>query len=354
MQRDGRRDAPDGPLDCPRDVRMCVKLGGSRRRPSHLVAMLAALLAQGLGACGGDTSEVAIRVGSTPIGANVITHWQRILARRQGEQVGSRQLAVAYVIAARWLLGEGEREGIRLSSTDVEREMRHMWQSGLIGGEHEARETLRASGETLPDARFEAEAKLAAARLRELALQRVPPPHNRDVVRYYRLHKHDFFVPERRRLLMTNRKTSRLADQVIREAETKRDFASRSEAWNMTRPDAKRAQVRFRYPTLEGAIYSAPRNTLVGPVKQGVDYFVFEVKRTWPAHYRPLSQLRAAIEQRVEQARQRKALLRYSRSRLAWWKARTECHVGYVVQRCVERSDSASPADLSFLELPDR
>jgi foldase protein PrsA len=273
-----------------------------------------------------------------------VDHWASVMSAGRAGGSGSdakryervRQQALSQLISWQWLIAEAERRGFQLSAKEVRRRQEEKQQSSFPGGQGELQAYLKAIGETVSDLRLEALAEVASGRLRQAIAAEVPEVSSAQVAAYYRHHKQSFFVPERRELLITNRKTNAKAQQVIREVESGKISMTRFP--RELRPLAPNLSTGAR-PVLERAIRAATPNVLSGPIKQLAvgnvfDYFVFEVRRVLPARYRTLADVRAALYRQLQAHAKRRALSAFIRAWRRRWIARTDCSRGYVVQKC--------------------
>jgi hypothetical protein len=85
-------------------------------------------------------------------------------------------------------------------------------------------------------------------------------------------------------------------------------------------------------------------NVLIGPLKAGVDFFVFEVTRITPARQLPLAAVRNSISKHLTETSRREALANFISAWRRRWRARTICQPGYVVQECSEYATKQSHA----------
>jgi len=314
---------------------------------------LALALAASLTSCGArGHDEVVVRVGDAPISKATLDHWTSLMrpalalshssAQPDGGR-GSRDQALAFLIAAKWLIGEGAEQELRLSDREVERRIEAGEKSGFPGGEAELRAFMKATGHTRADLALRVKAELASAELRQKTLQGVPRVTRVDVARYYRSHRGRYAFPEAREVRITNRKSAREAVIVMRQIKSGKRFRAllQPERWQLP------GKVDARHPRepLPQSIRAARLDVPTGPVRQGPDYFVFEVKRIVPAGYSTLAQVEETVRRRLEDERKQRALAMFVSALEARWVARTSCRPGYVVQKCGQYTGPRAPED---------
>jgi PPIC-type PPIASE domain len=297
-----------------------------------------------LAGCGSSRHEkVAVRVGNVAITDAAVQHWTSVMA---GGRAGSasqtlRHQALAFLVSSEWLIGEADANGLQLSTREVERQLARKESVSYPGGEGEMRESLKATGETVGDLTFEAKAELAAAKLHRMLLRREPAIRHSAIDSYYRMHRESFVIPEQRQVIITNRKTAGEAEQLRREVEEGRSLAAAaSKHETLSLPEVVyRRGVDSILPT---AIHAAKLNQLSGPVKQHVDYFVFEVKAIKPAFAMTLDQVEGAIRKQLQSDQQKRTVASFAEAWRKRWVARTTCVQPYVVQKCSEYVASAT------------
>lgn len=323
----------------------------------QMSASSAAVLALAVGlitGCGGSSGGVAVRVGQTAITKASLDHWTSVIAGgRRGADSSKRQYGVLhtqaldFLISSQWLIDEAAERGLRVSDQEVEERMDAKRKASFPGGKEEFQEFLKTTGQTSSDIMFEARAELASWKIKRLLTRAEPAITQTQIVEYYGRHRQRFAIAERRDLEMTNRKSAAEAERLKREVESGRSFASIAQHESAERP--RKADVGDRKAALESlelgkAIFAAKQNVLTGPVKHYADYFLFKVKHITPTMYRPLSQVQGSIEKQLAVERQRRTLAAFVRAWRAKWTARTDCHAGYVVQKCRQYKASKATA----------
>jgi PPIC-type PPIASE domain len=302
-------------------------------------AVLVAVLV-GLAACGGGGAGAggAIRVGDSVITTRTLDHWASVLGGGRLPAAGTSRLRAAMrgaaelLISAAWSTGEAGARGLETSAQALQRQLRAREAAEFPGGSAEMQSFLEATGETHADVELEAKAAWAASALRLRAMKEAPPVTSAQVAAYYNGHRARFAVLERREIVQTETKTQ--ADAIV----ARRKMAADRELLNDSEPETlaimPHAIAEARLRPAEAAIAAAKPHTLVGPVKQRVDYYVFEVKRVYPAHEEPLSRVGRAIVSQLTSERRARALAAFERAWVRKWSARTSCAGGYVVMPC--------------------
>jgi hypothetical protein len=247
--------------------------------------------------------------------------------------------ALEELISARWVTAEATVRHLAPSGSETERQER----LSFPGGEPEFKGFLKASGETPADAALEAARRLAVSKLRTAILSGVAPVTRGDAVRYFRAHRLLYVLPARREVLITNRKSRAAARLLEAEVAGGMSFAriATSEVFALRRD---RTEVD-PHPDLERAVFRAPMNVLAGPVKERVDYFVFEVRRRWSVTRASFASRERSIVARLDESRRRAALSRVVTAMTTRWRTEGACESRRFVDAC-EGAARRAKADL--------
>jgi hypothetical protein len=333
------------------------------------LGLAVALAAGGLSGCGGG-SPAAVRVGDTTISVAQVHHWMDVLAEARAvpspphfsgcvaelrrspsaSQVSSAEIlgrcrrsytallqrSLIYLISTNWLTGEAKARGHEVSAREVAGRLAEQESgSGLSGEAAESRQ----AGKTSADLKLEAEGQLAREKLRRLLAERTEISRS-EIVSYYQQNKRSFALPERREVLLTNRKSMAAAEALKHEIESgRRDMASVSIEQSLTkqapsmateglRIDAKKNEAR------EHAIFSARPGVVSGPVRKRVDYYVFVVKRIEPAKTQTLAEVEAGIRNKLAAEELRQQRQKFISEWKTRWTPKTSCAKGFVYLLC--------------------
>ncbi|HXD54020.1 MAG TPA: peptidylprolyl isomerase, partial [Solirubrobacteraceae bacterium] len=208
---------------------------------------------------------------------------------------------------------------------------------------------VKASGRTQADANFEAEVNTALARLREMVTARQPRISSAELSSYYTRHRRQFWMPERREVEITNRKSAAAAVAVRRAWSARRKVALLAKRYWIERTSPPRhLSPAIRKDELETgprehAIFSARPGVVTGPVRVRVDYVVFKVMKIEPGRYRSLAEVRGGLGLRLSRVRDQQALAAFIERWRTKWIERTSCSTGYVIQKCKQYRGPRTP-----------
>jgi foldase protein PrsA len=294
--------------------------------------------------CGGaGPGPSVVRVGSSLIGERTVEHWTTVITRGAivanvaAPELSSRQQAVALLISAYQLIEEASSVDLRPPHAQIAQTVEQQERS-MPGGPSEFKELLSTSGETRADVEFEARAHWAASalarRLTALVERRSKAQVTSGAVaRFYRAHATRYHLRERRYYDLIERIPSKAAATALaKRVGTGRRFSERA---SKERP--------FRPATFAGlpgqgvvyrAVFAAKVGVLTGPLPLQGAYALFVLRRIDPARVQPLAEVRRLIERRLLTAAERRTRALAIKDFRRRWVARTDCKLGYVVQKC--------------------
>ncbi|HXN39991.1 MAG TPA: peptidylprolyl isomerase [Solirubrobacteraceae bacterium] len=251
--------------------------------------------------------------------------------------------ALELLISSDWLIQEAAEEHLASSADEVAGRVEQDRTTPAI----ELRELANGKRRSQADLQLEAEAQLAAGKLRQASIDKAPPVTSAEVSDYYASHRRAFLVPERRYFDIDNLLSQAAALKAKREVESGRSFAQMSLR-------EERSDVPGKNPgrrAIERAIFATKPGVLSGPVLlSDIGYHsLFEVTRIVPASHESLEQAKGAIERQLSAERQRQALATAVSRLTAKWIARTDCAARYVVAAC--RQYTGPPAAHARFEL---
>lgn len=318
-------------------------------------SVLVPILVLGVLGCGSaDPNPVVVRVGPSQISERTVGHWASAIARgaivadvADAEQSPIRQ-ALAFLIYSHWLIGEASRVGLSPSRQQLERLVRTQEQS-MPNGRTEFLDMLATSGERLADVEFEARARWTARRLMatfDAAAEKRARVAVSDaaVARFYRSHAARYHLRERRYYDLIERLPSKAdAARLVKRLGSGKRFAARASKEQPFRPRT--------FAGLPGqgvvyrAVFAAKVGVLTGPLPLQGAYALFVLRRIEPPRVQPLSDVRWEIERYLLDAAERRARAQVIDGFHARWISQTNCHKGYVVQKCRQYTGARMPEE---------
>jgi PPIC-type PPIASE domain len=301
-----------------------------------------------IAACGGSagashSSQIVARVGGVPVAQTALAHWMRAMAAQHIAPDERRQRALDFLIASQWLIGEATAEGVGVSNGQVAMRLTAKERS-FPNGRHEFEEFLRVVAHTVADQELEIRVELASEAIRRRLVAQETKITPADVARYHRQHLTDFIVPEERYFyIVENIPSAAAAKTLMAEVRAGRSLPSLS--LKESYPRKSYSSYIGEKRTIIEAIFKATPHVLTGPIRLGTLYFLIEVTRATHPYTQSFAQVRGAISSQLAAERQRRTLATFTASWHNRWKARTDCHGGYVVQRCRQYTGPESPEE---------
>jgi len=320
-------------------------------RQRQLLAAAAVAAGVALAGCGGGPAVVA-SVGDTPIAKARVEHWMALFSAEQARPDRSRAALMAraldYLITAQWLIGEAAEVGSGVTARELDQQVQERV-SAYPNGAREFREQLALTGRTEADARFEVEVELALAKVRQAAARHRPQVTPADISAYYKQNLGRFSNTEERKVETVYTHSAASAQALERRIEGRRRLAGYPKHETLTYTKGLKGGSDN---AVSKAIFTTNKlDTIEGPVRVGVNYFLFEVVELHPPVQTPIAAVAGTIAQELETQARRLALAAFIRAWRAKWVARTDCRPGWVVQKCrqyVQAKHSSPENPLAF------
>ena len=318
------------------------------------------------------SSSVVARVGSHAVSGIALERW--LAERMRSLRPGARLLPPAFADCVAQLKEEPiTPEGSRGSPAQLRDECRARYEAARRQGLEQviaavwtleaAREMGLGSSRTasvrqlLGQDRIEPgllpAATTAAAAIRGTIAHGLRPVTSADVARYYAQHRARYTtVSELRDVQLARTQTQARGNLVREELEGGKTFAQVVKEKGVREADfssnglvLELRPTEYGEPNLNHAMFGAQPNELLGPIDTVYGYFVFEVKKIHPAHFKPLGEVAGSIREELSRRREAQAIARFVAAWHAKWTARTSCVRGLVVRGC-PGFDAAASTDL--------
>jgi hypothetical protein len=314
-----------------------------------LVATGAAFLSMiSLTGCGTKSGEVIARVGDSAITKATLEHWLSVANSTAGPARSHdssgyvpRQTILGFLLSAERTIGEAREDGIVVKPSEA--------YAALETIEFERSNGLSATPLPEPQNLLLDKAKRTADRAwiirvnllaEKVARRRLSQAElaisDAQIKTYYRTHKRDFVLPERRDVAVIQAFHKATADIAKREIESGRSLLSVVRRRN-DEPDVgglkrnlSRRGLRHAY---EDNYFSAHPHVLVGPLKAEI-YYLFEVTAVVPSRQQQIAEVQSAIRRKLVAGTQRQLLNDLLHGLDKRWRSRTRCRAAYLVAQC--------------------
>jgi foldase protein PrsA len=260
-------------------------------------------------------------------------------AQCKQEYDGISQQTLQFLITSQWLTQEAAKR--KISATDAEvRTTFNQQKKQSFPKEADYQKFLQTSGQTETDLLFRVKLSVLTNKIQQAVVKGKSTVSDAAVQDYYNKNKSRFAQPETRDLqvvLATKRPKALAALKAINSGtpwpkvakQYSSDTASKAQGGRL--PGVTKGQ---QEKTFDAAIFSAPKNKVVGPIKTQFGFYVFRVTKITPAKQQSLTQVKTTIKNLLQSQQQQKALNDFVKDWQKRSKDMTTCAKGYIVQQC--------------------
>jgi foldase protein PrsA len=306
--------------------------------------------------CGSNSNEVVARVGSEAITRAQVDHWTTVAKTLNPAQpkfaasasfVGDlgtaatpKRWALTFLIGAARIRTAAAERGLQVSATETGHALalreRFAQASQLAGGQLQW--LLSARHESEADRLWLVSVQLLTAklgqRLHTQAEEAIPAG---DIDAYYEKHKARFVAPELRDVYVVETRSKADVERAKHEVEAGRDLPHVVARWNepssaggrllgITRRTIGRGYERNYF---DAGVYK-----LVGPLRTGPYYYLFDVSYIAPAHLQSLSEAQSTIRHELSTGPDRHVFAGLATKLESEWQSKTRCAADFTVKQC--------------------
>jgi foldase protein PrsA len=176
--------------------------------------------------------------------------------------------------------------------------------------------------------------------VQKLQARDTKPITQADILAYYNSHQSQFGTPESRDMRIVLAKTAAQADAAKKALQSGQSWNTVARKYS-TDPTTKNTGGLLTNVTqgqqdaaLTQAAFSAPLNTLLGPVKGQFGYYVLEVTKITPATHQTLAQATPTIRSNLTNSQQQNAQALVASQAKKDWLSQTTCASQYAMADC--------------------
>jgi foldase protein PrsA len=275
-------------------------------------------------ACVARKRREATQGGDTPAPAAELANQ----CRKAYEQIKAN--VMDYLIKAEWTRQEAKERDIVISDAQVKRVVAKAQEGGLLDTT-----TLKRAGLGEKQLLARVRQNQLQARITEQVTQQAREISSQDITDYYRQHKTEFVLPERRkaRIVITGtRARAQAARRALRAGQSWKSVASEY-SLHPSRNAGGRVTAEQEPEDKAGlgvALFRARSGELRGPVRYEDQWAVFVAGEQLRSRQVPLEQAREEIVERLRDARLKQAIAAYNRE----YREKTTCADGFKVPAC--------------------
>src|SRR4051795_6730816 len=260
-------------------------------------------------------------------------------AQCKQEYDGLRDQTLQFLISSQWLTQEAAKRKITATDKEVKTTFDQQKKQSFPK-EADYQKFLQTSGQSETDLIFRIRLSVLTNKLQQSIVKDKATVTDAAVQDYYNKNKQRFAQPETRDLQVVLAAKKPKADAALKAIKSgtpwakvakqySSDTASKSQGGRL--PGVTKGQ---QEKTFDAAIFSAPKNKLVGPIKTQFGYYVFRVTKITPAKQQSLTQVKTTIKNLLQSQQQQKALNDFVKDWQKRSKDMTTCAKGYVVPQC--------------------
>jgi foldase protein PrsA len=260
-------------------------------------------------------------------------------AQCKQEYDGIQQQTLQFLITSQWLVQEAAKRHIVATDKEVQTTFQQQKKQSFPK-EADYQKFLQTSGQTETDLLFRVKLSVLTNKIQQAIVKDKGNVSDAQIQDYYNKNKSRFAQPETRDLqvvLATKQPKANAALKAIKSGtpwpkvakQYSSDTASKSQGGRL--PGVTKGQ---QEKTFDAAIFSAPKNKVLGPIKTQFGYYVFRVTKITPAKQQTLAQVKTTIKNLLQSQNQQKALNDFVKDWQKRSKAKTVCAKGFIVQQC--------------------
>lgn len=315
-------------------------------------------VAQGIGHPSVPSGAVAV-IEDAPDDLGTVTEaeFQHALAQVAAEEKGApvpkpgdkkyeelKEKALGNVLDSIWIRGQAAEMGIAVTQKEIADELKKL-KDKAFKTEQQYKEFLKEAKFTEEDVNTRVTIQMLSEQIQTQVTEEAPIPSNREIEVYYEAAKSSqYTTPESRDIRVIKNKDKAKVEEA--KAALEKDDSDKS--WGKV---AKKYSTDTTKSTgglqsavtdgggvlgepLEAEVFAAPQGELVGPLKDGQTYTVFEVMKITPEKVQSLDEAKPQIsEQLAEQAKQQ-TFAAFVQNYGNRWSSRTFCAADFTIPRC--------------------
>jgi foldase protein PrsA len=243
-----------------------------------------------------------------------------------------------FLIRSYWYQALAAKEHVVVTNAQVQQAFNKDKQQQFGGSEAQFKNFLTQSGQTLQDVIYRVRVNLLYVKL---VNKQVKPVTQSEIAAYYNSHKSQYGTQETRDLRIVLTKTFSSASAALKALRNHQSWTAVAKKYSIDSATKNKGGLLTNVSrgqqdqALDQAAFSAPLNTLMGPIKSQFGYYIVEVTKINPATQQSLSQAQAQIRQTLtQQSRTNAASLVDKRARKAY-QSQTFCRSpSYVMADC--------------------
>lgn len=266
-----------------------------------------------------------------------------------------KEAALGNVLDSIWIQGQAKEMGISVTPTEIADELKKL-KDKAFKTEQQYKEFLKEAKFTEEDVNTRVTIQMLSEQIQTQVTEEAPVPSNREIEDYYEAAKaSQYTTPESRDIRVIKNKDKAKVEEALAALEKDDSNKSWEEVAKKYSTDTTKSTGGLQSAVAEGAgtlqeplegeVFAAPQGELVGPLKDGQGYTVFEVMKITPEKVQSLAEAKTQISgQLAEQAKQQ-TFAAFVQSYGNKWSSRTFCAADFTIARCANFKGDGRPPE---------
>jgi len=250
-----------------------------------------------------------------------------------------RNQVLQLLISFKWIQGEAEAKGIKVSDAEVKKSFDEQKKQSFPK-DADYQKFIKQSGQTQEDILQRVKLDLLSNKIRDKVVKGKDTVSDQQIQAFYNKNKARFAQPEKRdlRVVLTKEKAeAQKAYDALKSGDSWSSVAKKYSIDDTSKASGGKLPAQAKGTLdkeLDSAVFSADKNKIVGPIKTQYGYYVFDVTGVTPASQQSLAEAKDTIKQTLASQGQQKALDTFVKDFTKRWKDKTECSEGYKTSDC--------------------
>jgi foldase protein PrsA len=241
-----------------------------------------------------------------------------------------------FLITSYWYQADAHKLGVKVTDAEVQKAL-DTAKKQTFPTASGFNNFLKQTGQTQADIVYRFKINTI---LQKLVAKETKPVTQADIVAYYNSHQSSFGTQESRNMRIVLTKTAAEADTAKKALQSGQSWSTVAKKYS-TDPTTKNSGGLLTGVTkgqqdaaLTDAAFSAPVNTLLGPIKGQFGYYVLEVIKITPATHQSLSQAESTIRTQLTTQEGQTAQTAVANRAKKDWLSQTTCQAAYAMADC--------------------
>ncbi|HEU4736817.1 MAG TPA: peptidyl-prolyl cis-trans isomerase [Solirubrobacterales bacterium] len=265
-----------------------------------------------------------------------------------------KETALGEVLDAIWIQGQAEEMGISVTEKEIAEELKKL-KDKAFKTEQQYKDFLDEAKFTQADVDTRVTIQMLSEQIQNQVTEEAPIPSKREIEVYYEAAKSSqYTTPESRDVRVIKNKDEAKVEAAKTALEKDDSNASWEKAAKKYSTDTTKGTGGLQSAVTEGAgtlqepleaeVFAAPQGELVGPLKDGQTYTLFEVMKITPEKVQSLDEAKSQISAQLAEQSQQQAFAAFVQGYGNTWSSRTFCANDFKIARCANfKSDGRPP-----------